>query len=232
MEAALEVVDPRSSMVPSPRAQPSVVRLPRRIMKKLGLEPGDHVEVIGKRSVYAQAWPAYMADEYIGDIIGMDASLRRVAGVEVGDVIRVRKAQLGPARRVVLAPMEDRVVVDTEYVKKEILFYRPVNRGQVIDIPFYGGAIRFVVVEVQPEPAAYVTADTEVSVWKEPLSEVVKSFILERMVALNCHKIIRDVLERFSELGIDNETISKQIMEMTLDKTLEHLIGQLQAKRS
>jgi hypothetical protein len=52
--------------------------------------------------------------------------------------------------------------VDPEYLKKQILLGKPVARGQAIDVPFYGGAIRFVVVEAQPGPAAYVSIDTDV----------------------------------------------------------------------
>ena len=78
----------------------------------------------------------------------------------------MKKVALKPAQRVVLAPTEP-VRVDPEYLKKQILG-KPVARGQAVDVPFYGGAIRFVVrfvvVQVQPEPAAYVSIDTDVIV--------------------------------------------------------------------
>jgi antitoxin component of MazEF toxin-antitoxin module len=137
-----------------------IVRIPIRIMKKFGIEPGDYVEIVGRKTVYAQVWPVYPEDED-KDIVQMDGIIRQNAGVGIGDTVKVRKASLKPAQRVVLAPTEP-VRVDPEYLKKQILLGKPVARGQAIDVPFYGGAIRFVVVEVQPGLAAYVSIDTDV----------------------------------------------------------------------
>ncbi|NAZ34879.1 MAG: hypothetical protein GU356_11500 [Pyrobaculum sp.] len=138
----------------------SIVRIPVRIIKKLGIEPGDYVEIVGRMTAYATAWPAYPEDED-KDIVQMDGIIRQSAGVGIGDTVKIKKAALKPAQRVVLAPTEP-VRVDPEYLKKQILLGKPVARGQAIDVPFYGGAIRFVVVEVQPGPAAYVSIDTDV----------------------------------------------------------------------
>jgi transitional endoplasmic reticulum ATPase len=142
------------------------VRIPVRIMKKLGIEPADYVEIVGRKSTYAQAWPAYPEDED-KDIVQMDGIIRQNADVGIGDTVKVKKAALKPAQRVVLVPIEP-VRVDPEYLKKQILLGKPVASGQAIDVPFYGGAIRFVVrfvvVQVEPEPAAYVSIDTDVIV--------------------------------------------------------------------
>lgn len=163
-EVILKVAEARSRDVGR-----SIVRIPVRIMKKLGIEPGDYVEIMGRKSAYAQVWPAYPEDED-KDIVRMDGIIRQNAGVGIGDTVKVRKASLKPAQRVVLAPTEP-VRVDPEYLKKQILLGKPVARGQAIDVPFYGGAIRFVVVQVQPGPAAYVSIDTEVTVREEPAKE-------------------------------------------------------------
>ena len=163
-EVVLKVAEARSRDVGR-----SIVRIPVRVMKRLGIEPGDYVEIVGRKSAYAQVWPAYPEDED-KDIIRMDGIIRQNAGVGIGDTVKVRKASLKPAQRVVLAPTEP-VRVDPEYLKKQILLGKPVARGQAIDVPFYGGAIRFVVVQVQPGPAAYVSIDTEVTVREEPVKE-------------------------------------------------------------
>ncbi|MEM4679603.1 MAG: hypothetical protein QXL98_01550, partial [Thermofilaceae archaeon] len=36
-----------------------IVRIDRSIMLKLGIEPGDAVEITGKKTTVAIAWPAY-----------------------------------------------------------------------------------------------------------------------------------------------------------------------------
>jgi transitional endoplasmic reticulum ATPase len=163
-EAVLRVTEAKSRDVGR-----SIVRIPVRIMKMLGVEPGDYVEITGRRTAYAQVWPAYPEDED-KDVIRMDGIIRQNAGVGIGDTVRARKVSLKPAQRVVLAPVEH-VRVDPEYLKRHILLGKPVARGQAIDVPFYGGSIRFVVTQVQPGPAAYVNVDTEVVVREEPVRE-------------------------------------------------------------
>jgi len=138
----------------------SIVRIPVRITKKLGVDLGDYVEIVGRKTAYAQVWPAYPDDED-KDIVRMDGIIRQSAGVGIGDIVKIKKAALKPAQRVVLAPTEP-IRLDPKYLKERILFGKPVARGQTIEVPFYGGAIRLVVVEVQPGPAAHVSMDTDV----------------------------------------------------------------------
>jgi antitoxin component of MazEF toxin-antitoxin module len=140
----------------------SIVRIPVRIMKKLGVEPGDYVEIVGRKTVYAQVWPVYPEDED-KDVILVDSVIRKNANMNIGDIVKVKKAVLRPAQRVVLAPTKP-AEVDPEYLKKQILLGKPVIRGQIITMPFYEDVIKFVVLRVQPEPAAYVSIDTDVIV--------------------------------------------------------------------
>jgi len=137
-----------------------IVRIPFHIMKKLGIEPGDYVEIVGRNITYAQAWPVFPEDED-KDIVQMDDAIRQNASVGIGDTVKIKKAPLKPAQRVVLAPTEP-IRVDPKYLKEWILRGKPVARGQAIEVSFYGGAMRFVVVQVEPEPAAYVSIDTDV----------------------------------------------------------------------
>ena len=165
-EVILRVAEARSRDVGR-----GIVRIPTKYMKILGVEPGDYVEIIGNKKVaYAQVWPAYVDDED-KDIIRMDGILRQNAGVGIGDKVRVRRAQLRPAQRVVIAPVGEPVRADPEYLKRAFLLGKPVWKGSIIEIPYYTGSIRFVVTQVTPGPAAYVGIDTEVIVREEPVKE-------------------------------------------------------------
>jgi len=104
------------------------VRIPFHIMKKLGIHPGGYVEIVGKKSAYAKVRLAYPEDED-KDIIRMDDAIRQNADVGIGDTVKVKKAALRPAQRVVLAPTKP-AEVDPEYLKKQILLGKPVIRGQ------------------------------------------------------------------------------------------------------
>ncbi len=150
-----------------------IVRIPQRYMRVLGIEPGEYVEIVGnKRSAYAQVWPAYTDDED-KDYIRMDGVLRQNAGVSIGDVVKVRRANLRSAQRVTIAPVGEYIRVDPDYLKRAYLLGKPVWKGSIIEIPYYTGSIRFMVTSVTPPgPAAYVGIDTEVQVREEPVREM------------------------------------------------------------
>ncbi|RLE84937.1 MAG: AAA family ATPase, partial [Thermoprotei archaeon] len=150
-----------------------IARIDRDTMRALGVEAGDAIEIIGKKSTVAIAWPAYPADEGQG-IIRMDGTLRHNAGVSIGDIVVVRKAELQPAKRVVLAPSGySGIGISPEFAEyvKERLMHRPLRRGDVVEIPILNTALRFVVTSTYPSAAVQVVPDTEVVVRSEPVSE-------------------------------------------------------------
>ena len=83
-------------------------RLPDKLMDELGLNEGDVIEIVGKRSTAARAIRPYGEDEGI-DIIRLDGLQRANAGVGSGDFVEVRKADSKPATRVVFAPAQANV---------------------------------------------------------------------------------------------------------------------------
>jgi len=150
-----------------------IVRIDRSTMAKLGLEAGDAVEIIGKKATVAIAWPAYPEDEGLG-FIRMDGVTRHNAGVSIGDTVVVRKAQLQPAQRVVLAPSGvSGLSISPEFSEyvKERLLHRPLRRGDVVEIPVFNTALRFVVTSTIPATAVQITPQSEVVVRSEPVSE-------------------------------------------------------------
>ncbi len=151
-----------------------IVRISRRIMSRLGLTTGDFVEVEGRRgTIVAQVWPAYPEDEK-KDIIRIDGLLRSTIGVGVGDTVIVRKTTVEPATKIILAPTEPiRFGPDFPDYVKQFLLRKPVSRGEVIVVPIFGMALRFVVVATQPSQRVYVTEATDVQVRTEPVREEV-----------------------------------------------------------
>ena len=80
-------------------------RLPEKLMKELGVDEGDVIEIIGKRTTAAIAVRPYGEDERI-DIIRLDGLQRANAGVGSADYVEVKKAQSKPATKVVFAPAQ------------------------------------------------------------------------------------------------------------------------------
>jgi len=82
-----------------------IARIDRETMKKLDVEVGDFIEVIGlKGREILKVWPAYPEDEGTG-IIRVDGTVRRNLGVAPGDYITVKPIRVDPAKRVVVAPV-------------------------------------------------------------------------------------------------------------------------------
>ncbi len=70
------------------------VRLPLSAMERLGLKPGDFVEIIGATSTYAVVQPTEEED-----VVRMDEVTRSNVGAELGDYVRIKKAVLPPAEK-------------------------------------------------------------------------------------------------------------------------------------
>jgi len=151
-----------------------IARIDRETMKKLGIEVGDFVEVVGPRGrEVVKVWPGYPEDEGVG-LIRIDGAIRKAIGVSPGDYVTVRPVKVDPAARIVvaLADQMPRINADPEYfaqLVKRNLLGNPVKRGDVIDVPLYGFLLRFVVTSVQPSAIVYVTEDTVVEVRLQPV---------------------------------------------------------------
>ena len=94
-----------------------IARLPSAVMQALGIDEGDVIEIIGKRSTAARAIRPYDDDHGL-DIIRLDGLQRANAGVGSSDFVQVRKAKSKPASRVVFAPAKDTdpaVILDAQH---------------------------------------------------------------------------------------------------------------------
>ncbi|MEM2984535.1 MAG: hypothetical protein QXL24_04900, partial [Candidatus Jordarchaeaceae archaeon] len=111
-----------------------IVRIDNAAMEKLGIQTGDIVEIKGKKTTAAIAWPAYPEDKDKG-LVRMDGYLRRNANVSLGDKVIIRKANekfdelglphaVGPSGKTRLydgltgEPFEQKVTVGYIYMMK------------------------------------------------------------------------------------------------------------------
>src|SRR6266576_1181631 len=163
-------------------------RLPDKLMDELGLNEGDLIEIIGKRSTAARAIRPYGEDEGI-DIIRLDGLQRANAGVGSGDFVEVRKAESKPATRVVFAPAqpnvrlqgsadalrrtfaarpltEDDVVATNAH--QRVNADMPENIRQMLNAPAFAlQELRLVVVSTVPKGIVHIDAKTVVELLPE-----------------------------------------------------------------
>lgn len=160
------------------------VRIDSASFRRLDVQVGDVVEIIGKRSAVAKVMKGAIDDEGKG-LIRMDGITRSNAGVTVDESVRVRKAETLPAEKITISPIgipagkkiSFRDGVDEIF--KNGLMNRPVLRDNEIVVPniaLMGNLIQFKVVTTTPVGIVVVDQDTEVTIKEVASDKVTNGF--------------------------------------------------------
>jgi len=141
-------------------------------MSALEVTAGEIIEIKGKRSTAVVAWPAYQED-VIKDVIRIDGLIRKNAGVALNEYVTARKAELKEAQSVILAPVDMRLNVDSDFISfvKSRLLETPLVDGDSVFVVILGSAIPFTVVRARPHGIVKVTPSTNLQVLSEPSAE-------------------------------------------------------------
>ncbi|HSV42268.1 MAG TPA: AAA family ATPase, partial [Methanomassiliicoccales archaeon] len=153
-------------------------RIDTQTRKSLGVENGDIIELIGKRSTAAKVFRAAQEDEGKG-IIRIDGILRSNANVSMGDKVTVQKADTQPATKITIAPKvpegkQIRFGTGVEDLIRKGLTSRPLVKGDELLIPniaLMGGWLPFKVVSTVPNGIVVVGDHTELIVRTEPTED-------------------------------------------------------------
>ncbi len=159
-----------------------IARLDPHTLMVLQLVPGDIIEIEGKKSTSAKVWRADRND-WEQNIIRIDGFVRQNAGVGIGDTIKIRKADVNAAEKVVLAPPEGSPIEfkgDVEEMVKRQIMKRPISKGDIIPVmstmahPFFGRvptgqAIPLIAIEAEPEGIVLITDKTEIKLREKPV---------------------------------------------------------------
>ncbi|MGQ9679430.1 MAG: CDC48 family AAA ATPase [Candidatus Bathyarchaeia archaeon] len=150
-----------------------IARVDSDTMKNLGVTVGDVIEINGKKSTAAKAWPAYPEDQGLA-IIRIDGFIRKNCGVSINEFVSVKKAEAEYAVSIKLAPVDIRISVDSDFVRfvKDRLIDRPCTRGDTLLIMMLGHSVPFMVVNTRPNGIVKVSPTTEISILSEPVPEL------------------------------------------------------------
>lgn len=142
------------------------------VMKALDIVAGGIIEIKGKRTTAAVAWPAYQED-IEDDIIRVDGLIRKNAGVALNEFVFVKKADVKEAQSVILAPVDMRLNVDTDFISfvRSRLLETPLVDGDSVFVVILGSAIPFTVIKARPHGIVKVVPSTTVQVQSEPSAE-------------------------------------------------------------
>jgi len=149
-----------------------IARIDQKTMQKLGLSAGDVIEIVGKRTTAAIAWPAYSEDQDRG-IIRIDGYTRKNAGVAINEYVVVKPAKVKDAASVVLAPVDMRLNVDEDFTNfvKNRLMERTFVEGDTTLVMMLGHAIPFNVTKTRPHGIVRITYETNLQILNEPVPE-------------------------------------------------------------
>ena len=157
-------------------------RLDTASRRELGVELGDVIEIVGKRTVVAKVFPSSIDEEGHG-LIGIDGLTRTNAGVSIDENVTVRKCEPKEAEKVVLAPnipdgKKIRFGKGIEDVFTTGLLGRPLISGTDIIVPnvaLMGNRSTFNVMSTVPKGPVIVTKSTEITLKDSAPKEAVKT---------------------------------------------------------
>lgn len=147
-------------------------RINDEAMRALDITAGNIIEIKGKRSTAAVAWPAYQEDAS-EEIIRVDGLTRKNAGIALNEYASVKKATVSDAQSVVLAPVDMRLNVDSDFISfvKSRLLETPLVDGDSVFVVILGSAIPFTVIRAKPRGIVKIVPSTTLQVLSEPSAE-------------------------------------------------------------
>jgi transitional endoplasmic reticulum ATPase len=153
-------------------------RIDNESRRKLGLELGDVVEILGKKTVLAKIFKGEAGDDG-SKIIRIDGPTRTSAEVSIDETVRVRKCKPSLAQKVVLCPnISEGKKMNYEGGAEDIfrsgLEGRPLLTGTDIMIPniaLMGNRTTFNVMSTTPSGPVVVGPDTEIVLKSEPVKK-------------------------------------------------------------
>ena len=188
------------------------VHMDESTMEKLGVDPGDAVELRGSGSTVAQVGSAFKVDGDGSaddlDRVYVSDDVRSNANVGSGDEVTLKGVTPTTAERVVLAPTRSVSLEGGADAVRSVLRDRPLREGDTVRVQLFGGSMRvvFEVRETTPSGAVVVGDDTEVELLEGPDA------------AIGDLRKLPDV--DFSEIGGLDETVLevRQLVEAPLNR--------------
>jgi transitional endoplasmic reticulum ATPase len=149
-----------------------IARIDQKTMQKLEISAGDVIEIVGKRTTSAIAWPAYSEDQN-RDLIRIDGFTRKNSGVAINEYVVIKPVKVKNSISVTLAPVDMRLNVDDDFTTfvKNRLMERTLVEGDTTLVMMLGQAIPFTVTKTRPHGVVKVAAETKLTILNEPAPE-------------------------------------------------------------
>ncbi|MDD5317166.1 MAG: CDC48 family AAA ATPase [Candidatus ainarchaeum sp.] len=188
-----------------------IARISDKTMAALGVETGDVVELKGNggKLAAAIAWRSRAEDE-ARECVRLDGTLRHNSGSSIDEEVRVRKADVKPAREVRLAPLQD-VSFKPDFIPylQERMLNWPVAQGNSVIIDLMGRALAFAVTHTAPKGVVQVAPGTKLSVSGKPVKEAASVGV--RYEDIGGLKEETDAIREMVEIPIKHPEVFKRL---------------------
>lgn len=181
-------------------------------MDFLKVNPGDTIEIAGKRTSCAVVWPTD-EDEKFADIVRIDGQTRKNVGGTLNDIVKIKKATSKTAKSIVLVPVNDVVTVDKEFTDfvKNRLKGLPFCQGDEISVMILGNPMDFKISKTVPKSIITIDRTTEFSISTDKSIDKKVRVTYEEVGGLKTEiKVMREIVELplrhpeiFIRLGIE-----------------------------
>ena len=131
-------------------------------MDFLKVNPGDIIEITGKKTSCAVAWPTDEDDKF-PDLVRVDGQTRKNIGGALNDIVKIKKAAAKTAKSIVLTPVSDVVTVDKEFTDfvKNRLKGLPFCQGDEISVMILGNPMDFKISKISPKGIITIDKSTD-----------------------------------------------------------------------
>ena len=167
-------------------------------MREIGVEPGEIVQLIGKRSSPVIACAAD-EDQQNSGIIRIDGQTRKNVGVSLNDLLSIRKIESKRAKSVALLPLgTTNIIVDKEFCEfvKNKLSGFPLVEGDEISVVILGSQMDFQVQKLTPRATVRIERSTELTILGETTADKKPSVTYEEIGGLKEQiRRLREIVE-------------------------------------
>lgn len=192
------------------------VRIDYNSMNSIGASTDDIIEIEGKRKTVARCLPLYPHDER-KEMIRIDGLIRHNAGIEIDDIVTIRKIIPKRAEKVIVRPVASSPPIDGRYIR-DALEATPLMKGDHLLIPYFGGRIDFEVVDSTPtEEAIVVDQKTLVDIDKNSGLATNASVYLRNNIHIEKLSRWKDIVEQYEkrllEIQEEYRNISRNMLK-------------------
>lgn len=178
-----------------------IARIDEESMQELNLTDGDAIEILGKTETVATC-KSLLEQDQGRKIIRIDRITQHNAGLQAGEIASIKKTTASFAKEITLEPIEKMPPMDPRYMV-DSLNGVILTKGNQCLIPYFGGAVVFLVVDTIPSGNVIVKNDYTSCITTRDSSS-------DPSTNMQIHSIIQDILKL--------DTLSKEDLEIVIKK--------------